>query len=237
MSNKKPPLFLNLTEGARATLEFWQSKSFRASYEPPAKGDGHPILVIPGFLTTDFSTVALRKFLYRMGYQTHGWGIGRNLAKMQDLDALSEKVTTLYHENQSKITLLGWSLGGVYARELAKLHPDKIRQVITLASPFRDLLRPTYATKFYHFLKFFDPTPVDEDFLKSLAEPAPVPTTCFYSKKDGVVHWDTCLEKKEDALHKNIEVACSHLGMGNDKEVLERMVHEMLHVQAQKQSV
>ena len=130
MSSKKPSLFLNLTEGPRATVEFYQSKEFRQSYMPPAQGDGHSILVVPGFLTTDLSTVALRKFLDRMGYQTLGWGLGRNLAKILDLDALSQKVIDLYKQNQSEITILGWSLGGVYARELSKLHPNKIRHVI-----------------------------------------------------------------------------------------------------------
>ena len=90
-------------------------------------------------------------------------------------------------------------------------------------------MRPTHATKFYHLLKYFDPTPVDDVFFKSLEIPAPVPTTCFYSKKDGIVHWDTCIEKEEDELHRNIEVSCSHIGMGNTKEVLEQIVQEMLY--------
>src|SRR5215831_17014221 len=103
-------------------------------------GDGHPVLVLPGFMASDFSTRALRRFLRDKGYRTHGWKLGRNLGPNQaTIAAMVGRLRDLEQRYDRRVSLIGWSLGGIYARELARAMPELVRQVITLASPFRDV--------------------------------------------------------------------------------------------------
>ena len=120
------------------------------------------------------------------------------------------------------MSIIGWSLGGVFAREIAKRKPKLIRQIITLGSPFNGITMPNNAMWLYELLTDGRGTEdVDPDLLKELPKPAPVPTTAIYSKEDGVVPWETCLEDVEDELHQNIQVRGSHLGLGVNPAVLE----------------
>ncbi len=230
---KRPSFLLYLTEGFRALKELIRGNRFIKKYLPAKKGDGHPVLVIPGFMASDASTKPLRKFLQKIGFAPARWDLGRNYAKLKDLQALSVKVKTLYQTSQQKITLIGWSLGGVYARELAKENPSLIRQVITLGAPFGDIEAPNNATWVFNLINFWKKEkPIDPDWIASLPTPAPVPTTALYSKKDGIVSWKVCMEQIEDELHENIEVKTSHLGMGVDAEVLE-IIADRLHYSAE----
>ncbi len=157
----------------------------------------------------------------KIGYKTCGWELGRNLGDLEQLAVISEKIHQLYAKNQQPISLIGWSLGGVYVREMAKEHPEKIRQVITLGSPFGGIFEPNNAYFTFEFVKWLKGYPeIDADFVATLPNPAPVPSTAIYSKKDGVVPWQTCMEKVEDDTHQNIEVKSSHLGMGVNIQVL-----------------
>ena len=100
------------------------------------KGDGHPVLVLPGFMASDSSTSPLRKLLADLGYATFGWGLGRNVRiDQRRLREMEQLLLQIYQETGRKVSLVGWSLGGVFARELAKLQPDAVRQVISLGSP------------------------------------------------------------------------------------------------------
>src|SRR6516165_3206796 len=104
------------------------------------RGDGHPVLVLPGFMAGDFSTRALRRFLRDKGYMAHGWKLGRNRGPNAEVTAaMVARVQNLHARRGRTVSLIGWSLGGIYARELARAMPELVRQVITLASPFRDL--------------------------------------------------------------------------------------------------
>ena len=128
------------------------------------RGDGHPVLVLPGFMASDLSTRVLRAFLRERGYQAHGWGLGRNRGGHAELlPALRSRLAEL--AGGQRVSLVGWSLGGVFARELAKAAPERVRAVITLGSPFGD------------------------------REPPPVPSTAIYSRSDGIVHWQACREQ------------------------------------------
>ena len=219
---KRPSIFLFFTEIWRALRELSQALPFIKQYKVKQKGDGHTVFVIPGFLASDASTKPLRRFLEKIGYQTCGWELGTNLADLEQLAIISEKIHRLYAQNQQPISLIGWSLGGVYAREMAKEHPEKIRQVITLGSPFGGIMEPNNANITFEFIKWLKGYPeIDADFVATLPNPAPVPSTAIYSKKDGIVPWQTCIEKIEDATHQNIESFGSHLGMGVNTQVLE----------------
>lgn len=219
---KRPSIFLFLTEIWRALNELRKGLPFIKKYKVKKKGDNHTVFVIPGFLASDVSTKPLRRFLNKIGYQTCGWELGTNLGDLEELAVISEKIDRLYAKNKAPISLIGWSLGGVYARELAKEKPEKIRQVITLGSPFGGILEPNNASFTFEFIKWLKNYPeLDVDFVASIPHPAPIPSTALYSKKDGVVPWETCMEKVEDDIHQNIEVSSSHLGMGVNPEVLE----------------
>lgn len=218
---KRPSIFLFLTEIWRALNELRKALPFIKKNDIKENGDNHMVFVIPGFLASDVSTKPLRNFLNKIGYQTCGWELGTNLADLEQLAIISEKIDRLYAKNQAPISLIGWSLGGVYARELAKEKPEKIRQVITLGSPFGGIMEPNNANITFEFIKWLKKYPeIEEDFVATLPNPAPIPSTAIYSKKDGIVPWETCMEKVEDDIHQNIKVKSSHLGMGVNKEVL-----------------
>lgn len=227
---KRPSIFLFLTETWRALMELAKGLPFIKKYQVKQKGDGHRVFVIPGFLASDVSTKPLRRFLDKIGYKTCGWELGTNLADLEQLAIISEKIHQLYDQDQQPISLIGWSLGGVYAREIAKEHPEKIRQVITLGSPFNGINEPNNANITFEFIKWLKGYPeIDEDFVATLPNPAPLPSTAIYSKRDGIVPWQACMEKIEDDIHQNIEVSGSHLGMGVNPPVLEIIADRLMY--------
>ncbi len=219
---KKPSLWLLATEGHRALFELGTYFPYKLLRNSNKSGDGHPVLVLPGFMATDVSTAPLRSFIKKLGYSPYGWGAGRNYANEEYLEHLIDKVEDIYLTNRAKVSIIGWSLGGVFAREIAKRKPNLIRQIITLGSPFNGITKPNNAMWLYELITDGRGTEdVDTELLKDLPKPAAVPTTAIYSKEDGVVPWETCLEDVEDELHQNIQVRGSHLGLGVNPAVLE----------------
>ncbi len=216
---KRPPLLMHLSEAFRAFGEFKKTTEFYRAFKRYKKGDGHPVLVIPGFMGSNTSTRRLRKFIKRLGYISYDWGLGRNYADLEEVNVLMELVDKIYAKHHVKVTLIGWSLGGVYAREIAKNRSDKIRQVITLGSPFAGITEPNNATWLFNLLKGKQVEELDSEWLDGLENPAPVPTTALYTKEDGVVSWKICKEKKEDDWHQNVEVRGSHMGLANNATV------------------
>ena len=184
------------------------------------RGDGHPVLVLPGFMAGDFSTRALRRFLRDKGYMAHGWKLGRNRGPNAEVTAaMVARVQNLHARRGRTVSLIGWSLGGIYARELARAMPELVRQVITLASPFRDL----DATNVPRFLsgRARRRTHVRDDALlrARLREPLPVPTTAIVSRTDAIASWQSCCTEP-GPLSENLEVESSHLGIGHHPVVL-----------------
>lgn len=225
---KRPSLFLFFTEMFRAILELFKCRPFVKNYEVKEKGDEHPVLVIPGFMASDRSTKYLRNLLDNVGYQTYGWTLGTNLADLKQLDIIAAQIDQIYAEHGRTVSLIGWSLGGVYARELARERPEKIRQIITLGSPFAGIEAPNNATITFNLIKRLRGYPeLDPDFINQLCEPVPVPTTAIYSKEDGIVPWQACMEQQEDDLHQNIEVKGSHLGLGVNTKVLNIIIERL----------
>ncbi|HSW04984.1 esterase/lipase family protein [Aquabacterium sp.] len=190
-----------------------------------ARGDGHSVLVLPGLVAPDASTVMLRGFLRRQGWRTHGWRQGFNLGPREGvIEACVERIRTLHQRSGRKVSLVGWSLGGVFARELSKVLPQAVRQVITLGSPVGAGRHASNARPIYEFVsgqRAYAP-----ELMARLEEPAPVPCTSVYSRSDGVVHWRASLQPP-GALAENIAVPASHTGMGMNPLVL-RLVAERL---------
>jgi pimeloyl-ACP methyl ester carboxylesterase len=164
------------------------------------RGDGHAILVLPGWLGDDASTLVLRSFLRLRGHRALGWKQGRNLGpRPVTVQRLRERVRALHAYGGRTVSLLGWSLGGVYARELAREMPELVRSVVTLASPFQ--IDPRRRSLW------------PDAELRGTGEPPPVPSTAVYSVSDGIVPPLWCRER-EGALTENVEVPGSHIGMG-----------------------
>jgi len=217
---KQPSIFLFMIEFVRSWVERIQSWSFRRNYEPARLGDGHAVLVIPGIIAHDFQMEPLRRMLDRLGYRTYAWEMGFNLADLEEIDILEKKIVKLHQDTGQKVSVIGWSLGGIYARDLARRHPDKIRQIFTLGSPFRGITKPTRASWVVHALKGNLEELIDLEWIKALENPTQVLTTSIYSKSDGVLPWSYCFDSVEDESHRNLEVVSSHLGFPHNREVL-----------------
>lgn len=211
----RPSLFWLATEAGRAATEFGINYSYRMLHQAADTGDGHPVIVLPGFMAGAQSTLILRQHLKKHNYRVFDWGLGRNYGRVTYMAQLLEKIDIIYAKYGQPISLIGWSLGGVYAREIAKERPEKIRQVITMGSPFQGVTEANHASWLHDLL--FSGRELDHEqmeYLRQLPLPAPVPTTAIYSKEDGVVPWEMCMEIEETPIHQNIQVRGSHLGFG-----------------------
>src|SRR3954465_222608 len=184
------------------------------------RGDGHPVLVLPGLVASDVSTKPLRSFLNGRGYAASGWQQGRNLGLRPGVQqSMVDLVEQMSETHGRKISLVGWSLGGVYARQLAKLMPDRVRSVITLGSPFAGNPKSTNAWRVYEMASGRRADEEDRRFGGTLAQTPPVPTTAIFSRTDGICAWQGCREKTP-ATSESIEVESSHCGMGHHPAVV-----------------
>jgi predicted esterase YcpF (UPF0227 family) len=198
------------------------------------KGDGHAVLVLPGFLSPDHSTWVLRWYLTQLGYAVHPWGLGYNMgfstAYHYDIEALVEhRLKEVFIESgDRKISLVGQSLGGAYAKFLARRYPSVIRDVVTLGSPISGDTADVSVWRVYQWvskMEFADP-----EFRRKLRELnrplEEVPITAIYSRNDGIVPWRNAREKP-GPLVQNIEVAATHVAMGLDAHVLYLIAHRL----------
>jgi hypothetical protein len=209
---RPPSLALTLIEG-RGVAELAATFVLKGVLDSAPRGDGHPVIVLPGFLASDRSTVPLRKFLTDLGYDARGWGQGQNLGRFYKMRTILEaQVEQVYKETGKKVSLVGWSLGGVFARYLSLIMPDKVRSVITLGSPFAADINATSAKKLYEFLSQEGPAKPGD--LEKIAGDLPVPNSSIYTKLDGIVNWKTCISKPA-ANSETIEIRlASHVGIG-----------------------
>lgn len=176
------------------------------------RGDGHAVLVLPGLVASDASTRLLREFLARRGYDVHGWGQGRNYGPRPGVEeAMLARIDRLHARSGRKISLIGQSLGGAYARLLAAKRPDAVRGVITLGSPVTGHPRSSNAWRVYEFTS--GASAVDPQRWQQVTQAPRVPTTSIYSRSDGVVAWRSSIEAPERPNTEAIEVVSSHLGM------------------------
>lgn len=221
---RPPSEALYLTEPLRAAFELGTLHLYEPWLSSLRGGDGHPVLVIPGFTAGDRSTSVLRNFLSSLGYLPCGWKQGVNFGARHDLFVgAGELLMQLHEEYGCRVSIVGQSLGGIYARELAKHLPEAVRQVITMGSPFND--PDGAASKVSDLYKMFNPDhqTKSQQFLSEdweLQAPPPVPTTSIYSKFDGICHWRACLQRGDHDHVENIEVLGSHTGMGVNAQAM-----------------
>ena len=209
----KPPSLALLASEGRGLLDIAALFAAAPVLATAPRGTPHPIVVLPGLGADDTSTLAIRGFLQRLGYQVHGWGRGRNIRSPDaDLSAVAAQVAALHESAGLKVSLIGWSRGGIIAREVARQIPDAVRLVITLGSPFAAPGASNVRTiwRLVTGKKYEPPTP---ERISRLAQPLPVPSTSIYTRADGVVSWRACLEDAGDQ-RENIEVITTHVGLG-----------------------
>lgn len=215
-----PPSKLWLLLEGRAAGELATTFALRPLLKRLIRGDGHPVLLLPGFLASDFSTRPLRGFLRDLGYWAHRWKLGRNLGVQGDLEErIEERLARIFERHEEPVSLLGWSLGGVYARLLANRFPDKVRCVISLGSPFAVDVKANNSWRLYEWITRERLDEVPEERLTQVRTTPPVPTTSIFSRTDGITAWQTALQP-EGPRAESIEVPGSHLGLGFNPLVL-----------------
>jgi pimeloyl-ACP methyl ester carboxylesterase len=203
-------------EGPRAAGELGLLAGFQPLLRHAPIGDGHSVLVLPGLMADDRSTRILRQFLRVLGYHAHGWRLGRNVGPTEAIiDGLVDRMATVHASSDGRpVSIVGWSLGGIYARELARSTPDAVRQVITLGSPFGDAPgEESYPSAMMR--RLYGPSrrpPLDRARL-------PVPSTAIFSRSDGIVPWRATVETRGPRA-ESIEVVASHCGLGHHPAVL-----------------
>ncbi len=222
--NKKidaPPSYNALLE-TRGLLE-WSSIFYLYPFIPKRKkGEGKPVLIMPPYLGNDFSTRFVRKHLTSLGFKTYKWDLGVNTLNSKYIPSLVERLDEIYQKHQEKVSLVGWSGGGMFAKIIANRHPEKVAQLITIGSPVWGVKNMN--TPLVRLLEFFRGKTLkerNEKFLKELEAIPKVPITCIYTKTDGLLPWKHCQEAETlRADIKNIEVFGSHIGMGANTSIL-----------------
>lgn len=224
-----PPPF-NVFLETRALVEW--GTMFGLYYLIPKKkqGNNKPVLLMPPYLGNDSSTKFVRKYLKSVGFKTYKWELGVNMINSKYLPKLVERLDEIYEKHGEKVSLVGWSGGGIFAKIIANRYPDKVEQLITIGSPIWGV--KNMQTPLVNVLEFLRGKTLRErntKFLKELEEIPQVPITCIYTKTDGLVPWKHCLEAetlRKDI--KNVEVYGSHIGMGANASVLVTVANALI---------
>ncbi len=203
----RAPAFPLLAREALSFAYMRTSAAFAGTVALDCAGDGRPVMVLPGFMASDQTTSRLRRSLRNAGFDAHGWGLGRNNGIKADIfERLDERVDAL--SSSEPLTLVGWSLGGLIAREYAKYAPHRVTKVVTLGSPFSGDPRSNNAWRIYEFVAGHkvDSPPIEV----TLSEKPPVSTCAFWSSNDGVVAPHSARGQQHES-DRQIELDCSHM--------------------------
>jgi pimeloyl-ACP methyl ester carboxylesterase len=210
-----------------AEMPWFMLRALRTGGLP--RGDGHPVLVIPGFGASDLATLPLRRALRRLGYAAEGWGQGLNLGMRPALkSALAQRLLKLHSEHQAPVSLIGWSLGGVFAREMARHQPQLVRRVFTLGSPITGRPDANNMLALFRLANRGKAVNLDWDGFRKRCTAPPVPCTAIYSRTDGIVAWRCCMELPAPNT-ECVEVRGSHFGLVVNGQVL-RVIAQKLAV-------
>jgi hypothetical protein len=181
------------------------------------RGDGHVVVDVPGWRASELSGLPLRRYLSWLGYDARGWGFGTNTGNpVRDAERLTEVVAQLAEASGRPVSLVGWSLGGVISREVARERPDLVHRVITYGTPVVGGPNHTVVAGAYSHEVRNEASRVTAELHAS--RPITVPLTVMYSRRDGIVSWRACLDRHSPDV-EHVEVRSSHIGMGVDPDV------------------
>jgi pimeloyl-ACP methyl ester carboxylesterase len=220
---KAPPASALLAEWPRAALSLGSLPFAWRELLAQPRGDGRPVLTLPGLVNSDMSNIVMRRYLDALGYRAYPWALGRNFGARAigaEGERLMERIAQVHDETGEKVTLVGVSLGGIMARIAAHRRPELVREVITVSSPFAGL--PT-ATNVWRVFELASGQRADDPAVRAMLEeaatPLPVPATAIWSASDGLVNGAICHEP-DCATARSIEVDSSHLWVQMKPEVL-----------------
>jgi pimeloyl-ACP methyl ester carboxylesterase len=219
-----PPLRHYFGE-ARIAADWFRGRLVEDRLAARWPGDGRAVIVIPGLFTSDARTAMLRRVLKKAGYRTYGWGLGRNMPIRADsLSRFDARVAAVSAREAGPVTLIGWSLGGIIAREYAKAFPDNVAQVITLGSPFSGDPRANRAWQVYEMIA--DHTVDAPPIAHERRGKPPVPTIAIWSARDGIVSVASA-RGRDDERDREVEIACGHFGMTSAPDALEAVLRTL----------
>jgi pimeloyl-ACP methyl ester carboxylesterase len=222
---RPPPLLGFLFEGL-GLLELPRLLLMYPYLSQRPSGEGAPVMVLPGFGAGDESTALLRHYIQRIGYRARGWGLGYSSGDVPQLiPRVIDQVASFALESGSKVRLIGWSLGGYLAREVARERPDLVHSVITLGSPVIGGPKYTAVAQVYR-QRGFDVDAIETWVQDRNRTPLEVPVTAIYSRLDGIVSWQACIDEGNKEID-HVEVRTTHLGFGFSPHVY-RIIAEKL---------
>lgn len=215
----QPPSSSHLMREARGLIELPRLLLRFPSLARQPRGNGEPILILPGYGAGDGSTMILKGYLRLLGYRARGWGLGRNRgAASESLPRLLRRLGNLSRRSKQKVAIIGWSFGGYLARELARDRPDLVRLVITLGTPVVGGPKYTAAAKSYRKRGIDIEAIAAEVEQRSRMANLEVPVVAIYSRTDSVVAWQACIDGQTPNI-EHVEVISTHLGFGFSADV------------------
>lgn len=226
MSKLESPSLLALAREGLSALEFARLMAAAPALALQTRGSGEPVIVLPGFGASNTSTIPLRGYLTWLGYEVHGWALGRNRGDVRQLlPQVVDQVRQVYLRSGSPVNIIGWSLGGVIAREVAREHPASVRQVVTMGSPV------VGGAKYTSMGGLYEKRGVDLDVMEATiaareSTPIRVPVTSIYSKNDGIVGWQASIDRHNSQVD-HIEVCTTHLGLGISPDVFKIIARKL----------
>ena len=222
----KAPSFLVMAGEVLTPFEFARLVAASPSLVKQKRGDGEPVIVLPGLGASNVSTALMRNYLSWLGYDVQGWKLGRNAGNVTEmLPLVADQVKRTFLERARRVHVIGWSLGGVLAREVARDHPQAIRQVVTMGSPVVGGPKYTSLGRFYSS-SGIDLDVIEERIAEREQRPITVPVTSIYSKRDGIVGWQASIDQHNPQA-EHVEVSATHLGLGISPEVFKILANKL----------
>jgi pimeloyl-ACP methyl ester carboxylesterase len=224
---RPPSLLVAIALQTLVLRELWR-RARRREAEPRAPLEDLPtVLVLPGMGVGDWTTAPLRRFLRRRGFDARGWGLGRHRPEADEtLRRFLPRLEAVAVEVGAPVALVGWSLGGIVAREAARLRPDLVRSIATLGTPVVGGLRFTAIAGLFR-LQGWDLADVERRVTEAGRAPIRVPVTALWSRRDGIVAWQACFDRATPgAVH--LEARSCHWALGLDPDVLTALPTHLL---------
>ena len=214
-----PANWRRIHEAAWFGSRFWRSFGHTG---PRGPADGPPVLVIPGFIADDRTTMELRRVLGEAGFRAYPWDCGWNLGARPDtIKRLEARLDAISPDKP--VLVVGWSLGGVYARELARAHPDRVRAVVTLGSPFSGDPHQNNVWRLYEWVAGHK---VDQPPIDRITAKPPVPSLAIWSRNDGIISVRAARGLAHES-DRSVELDCNHMAFGVSRKAARRVVHEI----------